>query len=139
MCEELKNWIPKHSKRKTCVGVELRAGGDLHRSENPRWSASDTGQWPQKKKCLGIQFLPREFCWWLISVMTCSMSVNWLILIMTCLKSAKWGILIMTCSKSAKCVPILVFLWLKIAINFQKWIYRGMVDIFFVWDFREVL
>ena len=22
------------------------------------------------------------------------------------------------------------FLWLKIAINFQKWVYRGMVDIF---------
>ena len=36
----------------------------------------------------------------------------------------------MNCSNSAKCVPILLFLWLKIAINFQKGIYSGMVDIF---------
>ena len=41
---ELKNWMPMHSKKKEkklSVGVELRAGGDPHRSENPGWSASD--------------------------------------------------------------------------------------------------
>ena len=37
---ELKNWMPRHSK-KPSVRVELRAGGDLHRSEKPGWSASD--------------------------------------------------------------------------------------------------
>ena len=38
---ELKYWMPKYSKnkKKTSVGVELRAGGDLHRSEKPGWSA----------------------------------------------------------------------------------------------------
>ena len=45
---ELKNWIPKHSKKKPSVGIELRAGGDLHRSKKPGWSAGDTGQRPQK-------------------------------------------------------------------------------------------
>ena len=40
---ELKNWMPKHSKKKkkTSVEVELRAGGDPHRSEKPLWSAGD--------------------------------------------------------------------------------------------------
>ena len=54
---ELKNWMPRHSK-KPSVRVELRAGGDLHRSEKPGWSAGNI--WP-KKRCIGIQFLPREF------------------------------------------------------------------------------
>ena len=41
---ELKNWMSKSSKKKKShVGVELRAGGDPYRSEKPRWSASDTG------------------------------------------------------------------------------------------------
>ena len=44
---ELKNWMPKHSK-KPSVGVELRAGGDLHRSEKPGWSAGDIRPWPKK-------------------------------------------------------------------------------------------
>ena len=38
---ELKIWIPKHSKKKPCLRVELRAGGDPHRSEKPEWSAGD--------------------------------------------------------------------------------------------------
>ena len=29
-------------KKKPCVGVELRAGGDPHGSEKPRWSAGNT-------------------------------------------------------------------------------------------------
>ena len=61
---ELKNWMPKHSKKKPSVGVELRAGGDPHGSEKPGWSADDMRQWPKKrkkKKCIGIRFLPREF------------------------------------------------------------------------------
>ena len=37
---ELKNWMPMHSK-KHGVGVELRAGGDPHRSEKPGCSAGD--------------------------------------------------------------------------------------------------
>ena len=41
---ELKNWMPRHSKnKKSCVRVELRDGGDPHKSEKPGWSASDTG------------------------------------------------------------------------------------------------
>ena len=44
---ELKNWMPKHSK-KPSVGVELRAGGDPHRSKKPGWSAGDMRQWPKK-------------------------------------------------------------------------------------------
>ena len=27
-------------------------------------------------------------------------------------------------------IPMVLFLWLKIAINFQKWVYRGIIDIF---------
>ena len=38
---ELKNWMPKHSKKKPSVGVEFRAGGDPHRSEKPGRSAGD--------------------------------------------------------------------------------------------------
>ena len=40
-----------HSKKqkKPSVGVELRAGGDPHRSEKPGWSAGDTRQWPKQK------------------------------------------------------------------------------------------
>ena len=48
---ELKNWMPMHSKKqkKPSVGVELRAGGDPHRSEKPGWSAGDTRQWSKQK------------------------------------------------------------------------------------------
>ena len=40
--------MPKHSK-KPSAGVELRAGGDPHRSEKPEWSADDMRPWPKKK------------------------------------------------------------------------------------------
>ena len=40
---ELENWMPMHSK-KHGVGVELRAGGDPHRSEKPGCSAGDMKQ-----------------------------------------------------------------------------------------------
>ena len=40
---ELKDWVPMHSK-KPSVGVELRAGGDPHRSEKAGWSAGDMTQ-----------------------------------------------------------------------------------------------
>ena len=51
---ELKNWMPVYSrskkkKKKPSVGVELRAGGDPHRSEKPGWSASNMWQWPKQK------------------------------------------------------------------------------------------
>ena len=42
--------MPKHSKKKPIVGVELRAGGGLHGPEKLGWNVGDTGQWPQKKK-----------------------------------------------------------------------------------------
>ena len=46
---ELKNWMPKHlKKKKPSVWVELRAGGDLHRSDKPGWSAGDMRPWPKK-------------------------------------------------------------------------------------------
>ena len=53
---KLKNWMPMHSKNKKnqSVGAKLRAGGDPHRSEKPGWSASDTGQWPQKRNAYEI-------------------------------------------------------------------------------------
>ena len=56
---ELKNWMPMHSKKqkKPSVGVELRAGGDPHRSEKPGWSAGDMTQWPKQKKC---RLVPRQ-------------------------------------------------------------------------------
>ena len=37
------------NKKKPNVGVELRAGGDPHRSEKPGCSAGDTRQWPKQK------------------------------------------------------------------------------------------
>ena len=48
---ELKNWMPMHSKnkKKPSVGVELRAGGETHRSEKLGWSVGDTRQWPKQK------------------------------------------------------------------------------------------
>ena len=40
----------KTNKQKNpSVGVELRAGGDPHRSEKPGWSAGDMRQWPKQK------------------------------------------------------------------------------------------
>ena len=50
---ELKNWMPKHSKKKKkkpSVSVDLRAGGDPHRPEKLGWSAGDMRQWPKKEK-----------------------------------------------------------------------------------------
>ena len=52
---ELKNWMPMHSKKKKkkkkpSVGVELRAGGDLHKFEKPGWSASDMRQVKKRKE-----------------------------------------------------------------------------------------
>ena len=41
---ELKNWMPKHSKKKSSARVELRASGDPHGSEKPGWSAGDMRQ-----------------------------------------------------------------------------------------------
>ena len=50
-------WIKKldayafqKKKKKPSVGVELRAGGDPHRSEKLRWSTGDMRQWPKQKK-----------------------------------------------------------------------------------------
>ena len=34
----------KKQQQKPSAGVELRAGGDPHRSEKPGWSTGDTGQ-----------------------------------------------------------------------------------------------
>ena len=34
---------------------------------------------------------------------------------------------------------MVLFLWLKIANNFQKWVYRGMVDIFLLEILGECL
>ena len=30
------------------------------------------------------------------------------------------------------------FFWLKIAKNSQKWVYIGMGEVFFVWDFKKL-
>ena len=37
-------------KKKPSVRIELRAGGDPHRSEKPGWSVGDIRQWPKQKK-----------------------------------------------------------------------------------------
>ena len=87
---ELKNWMPMHSKKqkKPSVGVELRAGGDPHRSEKPGWSAGDTRQWPKQKmhrhpvSPTGVLFKVRKMTYDLLKV-------------------SKMTILIVTCSKSA--------------------------------------
>ena len=47
---ESKNGMPMHSKKQKKAGVELRAGGDPHRSEKPGWSAGDKRQWTKQKK-----------------------------------------------------------------------------------------
>ena len=50
---ELKNWMPMHSKekkKKPSVGVELRAGGDPHRSEKAGWSAGGMRHTKKTKK-----------------------------------------------------------------------------------------
>ena len=56
---ELENWMPRHLK-KPSVRIKLRAGGDLNRSEKSEQSVGDMVSHDQKK-CIGIQFLPREF------------------------------------------------------------------------------
>ena len=33
-------------------------------------------------------------------------------------------------------IPMVPFLWLKIAKNYQKWVYMEMGEIFFVWDLK---
>ena len=48
--DESKNWMRKHSKaKKPSIGVELRAGGDPHRSEKPGWSVDDMREWSKQK------------------------------------------------------------------------------------------
>ena len=59
-------------KKKQSVGVELRAGGDPHRSEKPGWSASDTGQWPQKRNAYASGFSQGNFAKQLLSFLTYS-------------------------------------------------------------------
>ena len=42
---KLKNWMPRHSKKKKLSAeVELRPGRDPYRSEKPGWSVGETGQ-----------------------------------------------------------------------------------------------
>ena len=71
---ELNNWMPRHSK-KPGVRVELRAGGDPHRSEKPGWSAGDMRQWPKIKRKQKVHrhpvFLTRVL---LLVFLTCSCS-----------------------------------------------------------------
>ena len=81
---ELKNWMSMHSKnkqKKPIVRVELRAGGDPHRSEKPGWSASDTGQWPQKRNAYASGFSQGNFAIRFFDLFKLS-KIN--ILIMTC-------------------------------------------------------
>ena len=35
-------------------------------------------------------------------------------------------------------IPMVLFLWLKIVKNCQKWVYMGMGEIFFVWDLKKL-
>ena len=42
--------MPRHSKKKPTVEVELRTDGDPHKSEKPEWIAPDMGQWLKKEK-----------------------------------------------------------------------------------------
>ena len=55
---ELKNWVAfkKKKKKKLSVGVELRTGGDSHRSEKPGWSAGDMRNGQKKYKVLLLVF-----------------------------------------------------------------------------------
>ena len=122
---ELKNWIPMHSKKKkekSSVGVELRAGGDPHRSQKPGWSA---GGMKHKKKMHTHPVSPTGVL--VLVFLTCSRSSKWLILLMTCSKLEKWLIL-MTCPKSAKILrsshprsSICTLLLLHLCLNIIEW------------------
>ena len=53
LCWEKGEWIKKldawtKSRQPKAVRIELRAGGDLHSSEKPRWSAGDMDKYPRK-------------------------------------------------------------------------------------------
>ena len=49
------------NKKKPSIRVELRAGGDPHRSEKQGWSAGDTGQWPQNRNAYASGFSQGSF------------------------------------------------------------------------------
>ena len=98
---ELKNWMPRHSKKKKKprVGVELRVGGDPHRFEKLGWSAGDTRQWPKKKKIHRHPVSPMGVL--LLVSLTCLKSAKELICF--CLfKVSKITSKFLTCSNSAK-------------------------------------
>ena len=48
--------MPKHLNKKNLplVGVELRVGGDLHRSEKPWWSAGEMRWWPNNAQASSL-------------------------------------------------------------------------------------
>ena len=113
MCEQLLAWhgvpwvnhmyvnkkLDAHAlkkKKKPSVGVELRTGGDPHRSENSGWSCRDMRQWSKQKKCIATQFLQREFCFLaydLFKVIKMTYDL---------LKVSKMTIKFLTCSNLAK-------------------------------------
>ena len=98
---ELKNWMPMHSKtkKKPSIGVELRAGGDPHRSEKPGWSASDTWQWPQKRNGYASGFSQGSFAVRFFDLFKVNRITT---KFFDLFKVNKMTISIMTCSKSTK-------------------------------------
>ena len=74
----------KKSRQPKVVGVELRAGGDLNRSEKPGWSAGDMDKLP--RKLLRYPVSPKGVL--SSKKLTCSKSAKRQSLF-TCLKSAR--------------------------------------------------
>ena len=111
--------MPKHSKKKKpSVRVELRAGGGLHRSEKPGWSAGDTGWWPQKK-------MPRHpvspkgvLLILLLDLFKVSKMTNFNYELF---KVSKITNLFMTCSKSAKFFKIVFFYLVSMHMYIFLW------------------
>ena len=117
-------WIKKldvyafKNKKKPSVGVELRAGGDPHRSEKPGWSAGDMRSGLNKKKIHRHSVSPTSVAFfWLVIIFglfKVSKMTNYDLPKVSNItnfnydlfKVSKMTILIMTCSKSAK------WLWL---------------------------
>ena len=78
--------MPKLSnKKKPCVGVELRAGGDLHRSEKPGWKAGDMRWWPKNSQA--FSFSHESFV--VIDARSSHPRSNHLKSSLTCINSAK--------------------------------------------------
>ena len=104
--------MPMHSKAKKnhSVGVELRAGGDPHRSEKPGWSAGDMRQWPKQKNAQASGFSYGSFAVSFLDLFKVSKITTFL----TCSKSPK--ILKSSHQRSSHIIFLMVFAYFSILL-----------------------